>query len=226
AFGYGALGLRDFFDSDFRAPLSLSNGLYLSSEVPVVTLTGSLGAAAEINLLVAQAGVGGRLGFEVTFDLHDPDEDGKVRLYELATNFLNEAKYGSPALAPLAIFDVHGLVYAELFAYLKVDLLLFSIDEEWVITPRIELVNFDIPFTRKPTLADELGDGVLRLNIGEFAGKRLEGNEEDISEEIFVEQVNADTVRVWAPGLDVSHAEAQEYHVTSLIIAQGGAGDD
>ncbi|MBL8385220.1 MAG: exo-alpha-sialidase, partial [Burkholderiales bacterium] len=226
AFGYDTLGLRDFFDSDFRDPLSLFNGLYLASDVPVVTLTGGLGAAAEINLLVAQAGVGGRLGFVVEFDLHDPDEDGKVRLYELANNFLNEARYGSPALAPLAIFDVSGSVYAELFAYLKVDLLLFSIDEEWVITPKLTLVDFDIPFTRKPTLANELGDGVLRLNMGEFAGKRLEGNENDIAEKFYVSQVDADTVKVWAPDLGVTEAQAQEYDVTSRIIALGGEGDD
>ena len=61
AFGYDTLGLRDFFDSDFRDPLSLFNGLYLSSELPVVTLFGSLGAAAEINLVVARLGSAGVL---------------------------------------------------------------------------------------------------------------------------------------------------------------------
>ena len=70
---------------------------------------------------------------------------------------MNELEFGSPLLAPLAIFDVSGEVFAKLFAFLKVDLLLFSIDEEFDITPPITLVEFDIPFTRIPTLATELG---------------------------------------------------------------------
>jgi hypothetical protein len=211
AFGYDTLGLRDFFDSDFTDPLSLFNGLYVSGEEPVVTLTGALGASAEINLLVAQAGVGGRLGFIVNFDLHDPDEDGKVRLYELANNFLNEANYGSPALAPLAIFDVSGEIYAELFAYLKVDLLLFSVDEEWNITPPLTLVDFDVPFTRVPTLANEVGDGVLRLNMGEFAEKRLEGDDSDGPEHFVVTQgSDAGHVRVWSSLVDFDHDGAYD----------------
>ena len=176
----------DFYNSGFRNPLTLFNGFFLSDtaaadgsgeDVPELTLGGGIAAAAECNLGVAEVGVGGGIYAEVDFDFHDPNEDGKIRLQELATNFLNEARYGSPALAPLAIFDVTGRLYAKLFAFLKVDLFFFSIDEEWNITPEITLVDFEIPFTRVPTLANELSDGVLQLNMGKFAENRLEGDE-------------------------------------------------
>ncbi|MBI84895.1 MAG: hypothetical protein CMJ81_17005, partial [Planctomycetaceae bacterium] len=225
-FGYDTLGLRDFFDSDFRDTLALFNGLFLSSEEPVIIFTGGISAGVQINLGVAKAGVEGGIFIEVNFTLHDADQDGKVRLYELATNFINEAKFGSPALAPLAIFDVSGEVFAKLFAFLEVDLFILSIDETFDITPPITIVDFNIPFARKPTLATELSDGVLRLNMGEFASKRVEGNIQDVSEKFFVSQVDSDTVKVWAPDLGVAEGQAQKYDVTSRLIAQGGQGDD
>ena len=61
-----------------------------------------------------------------------------------------------------------------LFAFLKINLFLLKIDKTFNITPEIKLLDFDIPFTRVPTLATELGDGVLQLNMGKFAAQRLE----------------------------------------------------
>ena len=226
AFGYDTLGLRHFFDSGFRDPLSLFDGLFLSAEQTVLKLSASFSVSAELNVVFAKAGVGARITFETQFDLHDPNEDGKVRLYELANNFLNEARYGEPVLAPLAIFDVSGRLFLELFAYLKINLLLTTLDFDFPITPPITLLDFDIPFTRVPTLANELSDGVLRLNMGEFANQRLEGDDSDFGEQFFVSQVDADTVKVWAPNLGVTEDMAQEYDVTSKILALGGEGDD
>ncbi|MEK7423033.1 MAG: hypothetical protein AAB131_04255, partial [Actinomycetota bacterium] len=226
AFGYDTLGLRNFFDSGFRDPLALFDGLFLSAEETILELTASISASGELNVVFAKAGVGLRVTFETFFDLHDPNEDGKVRLYELANNFLNEARYGEPVLAPLAIFDVSGRLFLELFAYLKINLVLTTLDFEFNITPPITLLDFEIPFTRIPTLANELSDGVLRLNMGEFSDQRLEGDESDFGEQFFVAQVDADTVKVWAPNLGVTEGMAQEYDVTSKILALGGQGDD
>jgi hypothetical protein len=229
-FGYDTLGLRQFFDSGFRNPELLFNGLFISDtaaadgsgpDVPEVTLNGGISAAAELNLGVAKAGVAGGIFIEIEFDLHDPNEDGKIRLEELAKNFLNEAIYGSPALAPLAIFDVTGEIFAKLFAFLKVDLFFFSIDWEQDITPPITLVDFEIPFTRVPTLATELPGGVLQLNMGKFADLRLEGDDRDIAETFTVTQgSSANKVNVTAFGY------TQEYSVSSQIIALGGDGND
>ena len=197
--GYDTRGLTEFFDSGFRNPELLFDGFFISDtanaagsgdDVPEVALTGGLSAAAELNLGVAKAGVAGGIFLTVDFDLHDPNEDGKLRLNELATNFLNEAKFGEPLLAPLAVFDVHGDIFAKLFAFLKIDLFILKIDKEFNITPDITLADFDIPFTRVPTLADELEGGVLQLNLGKFADKRLEGDTSDIAEHFVVKQVD------------------------------------
>ena len=228
--GYDTHGLKEFFDSGFSNPAALFDGFYISDtaavdgsgpDVPEVKLTGGLSAAAEINLGIAQAGVAGGIFLEVDFDLHDPNKDGKIRLDELAKNFLNEANYGSVALAPLAIFDVTGKIYAKLFAFLKVDLFLFSIDKTFDITPEITLVDFNIPFTRVPTLANELSDGTLQLNMGTNAGLRLEGDISDGSENFTVEQgSDAQHVKVTAYGY------TQEYTATNKIIIRAGEGDD
>ena len=229
-FGYDTHGLREFFDSNFANPETLFDGFFISDtaasdgsgpDVPEVKLTGGLSAAAEINLGIAKAGVAGGIFLEVNFDLHDPNHDGKIRLDELAKNFLNEAVYGSVALAPLAVFDVTGDIYAKLFAFLKVDLFLFSIDKEFDITPPITLVDFNIPFTRVPTLANELPGGTLQLNMGTNAGLRLEGDISDSSETFVVTQ-----------GSDANHVDVtaygytQSYSVSNKIIVYGGEGDD
>ncbi len=235
AFGYDTLGIREFIGSDFQNPLLLVDGFYVSdtdlptgefgTDVPELTLRGGLWAAAELNLGVARAGVGGGIFAEVNFDLFDPNHDGRVRLAEILGNIENEWNYGSPALAPLAIFDVYGKITAELFAFLKIDLFFFEIDERWNICPPITIVEFDIPFTRPPNLATELGDGDLQINAGPSAGERLNNNLADGDEHFVIEKVDGDTVRVKAPGL---WDNWQEYDVGAgkAIIFNGGEGND
>ena len=236
AFGYDTLGIQEFVDSDFRNPLLLFDGFYVSdtdlptgdfgTDVPELVLTGGLWAAAELNLGVARAGVGGGVFIEIDFDLFDPDRDGRVRIKEIIGNIVNEWEYGNPALAPLAIFDVHGEITAELFAFLKIDLFILEIDKRWQITPPITLLEFDIPFTRPPVLATELEGGDLQINAGDFADQRLNGNLDDFGEHFVVEQGSSGSeVIVRAPGL---WEDGQTYSMdpTGTIIFKGGEGDD
>ncbi|HEX7094535.1 MAG TPA: hypothetical protein VF183_01540, partial [Acidimicrobiales bacterium] len=73
-FGYDTHGLREFFDSNFANPETLFDGFFISDtaasdgsgeDVPEVTLTGGLSAAAELNLGIARAGVAGGIFAEV-----------------------------------------------------------------------------------------------------------------------------------------------------------------
>jgi Ca2+-binding RTX toxin-like protein len=231
-FGYDTEGISAFAAGGFRNPLQLFDGFYVGDtidgvDVPELQFDLGLWAAAELNLAVARGGVGGGLFAEIDFDLHDPDDDGRVRIKELATNVINEFRYGSPALSPLAIFDITGKLTAELFAFVKVDLFLFEIDESWHITDPITLLDFESDFKRYPTLATELGDGVLQLNMGQFSEQRIEGDRSDGDEAFYVKQgSDASHVLVWAPGLGVDESDAQEYEVTKLILALGGNGND
>lgn len=230
AFAYDTLGIQRFAEGGFRNPLTLFDGFFISDtasptgegeDVSEITFTGLITAAAELNLGVAKAGVAGGAEIIIRFDLHDPNEDGKIRLIELAKNFLNEFNYGSPLLAPLAIFDVTGEAFFRLFAFLKVDLFILTIDKEFDITPPLKLLDFEIPFTRVPTLANELSGGALQLNAGPNAKDRLEGDDSDIAETFDVDQGSSpNKVDVTAFGY------TQTYSINSPIIALGGDGDD
>ena len=50
------------------------------------TVTGGIAAGAEVNVGVAAAGVKGGIFTDIYFDLNDPDDDGRIRGYELAGN--------------------------------------------------------------------------------------------------------------------------------------------
>ena len=164
-----------------------------------------------MNLGVAKGGVSGGVYANVQFDLNDPNLDGKVRIEELLGNVIAQAEADGLAklLAPLAVFDVSGDVYAQLKAFLEVDVFLFSISFEEDITPPITIFEFDIPFTRPVQLATEFtGAGgqsvvqaatpqaaaltvgasaaapaptgtVLQLSVGELADLRLNGDVTD-----------------------------------------------
>ena len=237
-FAYDTFGAAEFADGGFHNPALLLDGLYIDdtdgngNDVPELQFDIGLWAAAELNLGVARGGVGGGLFAAIDFDLHDPNNDGRVRIKEIITNVLNEYTYGEAALSPLAIFDITGKLTAELFAFVKVDLLLFKLNESWDITDPITLLDFESNFTRVPTLATELGDGVLQLNMGKFADQRIEGDLSDGDDHFIVTQKNTSEVWVWSTLVDFDgdgeydEDEAQSYEATSLILALGGEGDD
>ena len=228
AFGYDTAGIKHFIDTGLRNPALLFDGFFVSDlndagqDVPELQLRAGISAAAELNLGVARAGVAGGIFATVDFDLHDPNHDGKLRIYELVTNVLNQAKYGGDLafLAPLAIFDVSGEVFARLFAFLKIDLFFFSLSKEFNITPPITLVDFNVPFTRVPTLATDVGGGTLQLNMGQFAGERLEGDLRDRGEH-FVVTGGPGSLSVTAFGVTQTYTGS-----FNKIVALGGEGDD
>jgi len=242
AFGYDTKGFTDFADSGFKNPLLLANGLFVSDhpsdpsydgsgdDPPELTFNGGLWAAAELNLGIARGGVGGGIFIDVDFNLFDPDHDGRVRLDELIGNVLNQLRAPVVAerfLAPLAVFDVHGKVTAELFAFLKIDFGFFELDKKFNITPPLTLAEFDVDFFRPPVLATELGNGDLLINIGDFAAQRVLGDTTDFGEHIFIEDAGAGKVAIWSDNLADAGSDAKQiYSVSGKIIAAGGEGDD
>jgi Ca2+-binding RTX toxin-like protein len=231
AFGYDTRGIREFAAGDFTNPLDLIGGFYIAdtdnpdgsgSDVPELILTGSLAAGAELNAGVASAGVDATVTLTVNFDLYDPDRDGKVRIDELVGTFLYEWDNGSPALAPIAIFDVFGDISLQMSAFIEI---LGVVDLTFDITPKIVLFEFSIPFDREPILATERGDGSLLLHIGANSLQRLNGDTSDGNEEIHVASIGGNKVKVW--GMGVNEGGAQEYEVKSgLIVGSGGQGND
>jgi Ca2+-binding RTX toxin-like protein len=233
AFGYDTYGVRQFIESGATNPLLLAAGFHVlgtdlpdgkGSPVDHLLLVGEIFAGAEINLGVASAGVDGGLRLEIGFRLHDNDGDGKIRMLEIATNFLHELRTNGPVLAPLAIFNVYG----ELSAFLRAFIEIFFFEASFEITPPIVIVEFAYEFDRPPVLATERGDGSLLINVGPNSAARLNGNTSDFGEEIWVRSISSNQVEVWAPSMGVQSSAAQVYTVGSnkTIYLYGGKGND
>jgi Ca2+-binding RTX toxin-like protein len=225
AFGYDTLGIREFVKHDFKKPLDLIDGFYVDDnyggniDVPEVSLHGGLTAAAELNLGIASGGVGGGVGINVDFDMFDPNHDGKVRLGEMYENVVNEAKYGNALKAPFAIFDIHGKIYAELFAYLNT----FWHDYRWQITSPITIAEFDINFTRAAKMANVDGDTLL-VNVGDLSGGRLNGDITD-GDEQFVLAINGNEATLSSSKFPASGQKYDLTGVSKIRIDSGKGGD-
>jgi Ca2+-binding RTX toxin-like protein len=196
-----------------------------------VKLTGGLEADAELNVVVAQAGVGGGITANVDFELHDPsaaDDAGtdKVRPSEIVTDL---------QMGPLCIFTISGSLDAFLHAYIKVGFdspfgfVGWSDDFSLADT---KLLDFSAgcgggPVPTPPDFGDidpSLGDGVLRLNVGPYSFLRGSGDTADDDENFTVTHVSGDatdeTVDISAFG-----ATKRVEHVKK-IYAEGGAGNN
>ncbi|MCC7373311.1 MAG: M10 family metallopeptidase C-terminal domain-containing protein [Verrucomicrobiales bacterium] len=219
-FGYDSLGLQKYFASSDKNLADLLDGFYVKdvddygNEITEVLLTGGLFAGAELDILVASAGVTGGIYADVLFDLRDNDGDGRVRVSEIVEN----AKE-----SPLCVFEVSGRIYASLDAFLKANLLIAKIEKEWNFG-EITLLEFGIDCPM-PTLASVDSDGELLLHMGEFAALREYGDTADGSERFTVRSVTSlsggsQTVTVSFGGY------TQTYPGVKSILAKGGAGND
>ena len=94
-FGFDTRGLREFYESDFQGSVAdlIFDGFFIldtdkpdgsGTDIPFFKITGGIEAAAELNLLIAQAGVKGGLEIGLGLDFWDPDGNGKIYFDEIA----------------------------------------------------------------------------------------------------------------------------------------------
>ena len=169
AFGFDTFGMRQFAEGGYESPEQIFNGFFVSDtasvdgsgpDVPEITLSGALKAAAEVNIKVARIGVGGGVELDVYFDLHDRNNDGKVRVDEIIDNF---------NLGPIHVFDVTGQARANLFAYYEIGFRAFG---KWVRVAgdefklaEVVLLDFAIDRpTSEPDAHSSVSGGVLSFN--------------------------------------------------------------
>ncbi|MGE3312307.1 MAG: hypothetical protein AB7O66_20265, partial [Limisphaerales bacterium] len=231
-FGYDSFGLQSYFSSPDKDLTDLFQGFYVKdvddygNEITELTLSGGLFAGAELDILIASAGVTGGIYADILFDLRDPDDDGRVRLGEIVAN----AKEG-----PLCIFDVNGRIYVSLDAFLEVNLLIAKIDKEWNFG-EITLLEFGIDCPQ-PILAsfDTNGDGTesatelstaqLVLHMGDFAALRQHGDTADGDERFTVRSVTQ--LASGEQSVEVSFNGIQQtYHGVRSILVMAGDGRD
>ena len=242
AFGFDTNGIRRFIEGGFENAILIGDGFFISDtenadgsglDVPEIVLTGAAFAAAELNLGIAKAGVAGGLFIEILFDLFDPNGDGKVRITELIANFENEVIHGEPFLAPLAIFDVSGEIFARLFAFLNIDFGFFEINKEFPILDRLTIIDFEIDFARPPILATEQANGDLTINSGKNAELRTLGITNDVDENFTITKgataggiINIQVTTDGKLGEDSDFILDYEMKVGGTLYIDGGKGND
>jgi Ca2+-binding RTX toxin-like protein len=209
AFGFDTSGIRQFLDSDDF--LDIFNGFFISdrlnpdgtgADVPEFIVEGQLTAGGKVDLLIAEAGVRGGIFPTVFFNLHDLNNDGRIRANELLENL--QLRYN-----PIDIFDVSGDLSAGLEAFFSINLGIFSISKNFELAS-ITIVDFEIP---RPE------DGVV-LAIKD--GSNLILNMDDSSENFVLKQGTlANSVIVEAKGY------TREFeNITGGIFGDARGGDD
>ena len=213
--GYDTRGLRQAMAAETARASKILNGVYLgdvadvtnpsSDDVAELSFTAFLGAGAELNVVVASAGVSAGVEGTLGANLKDNNDDGKVHLDELAANLRS---------GPECIFDFEGAIDAFFDATIKVgvsvpfvgfvtlwkksiellDVRLF----EWnlVTCPPVEPVLAEIVTgvydhdNDSGTANQALPAGVskaLVLNMGPRAGLVLPGETSDVAEEFEID---------------------------------------
>ncbi|MGA1325443.1 MAG: hypothetical protein ACO305_02370, partial [Rubrivivax sp.] len=188
--GYDTRGLRMAM-ADGGGAEDLLLGVYLVDEGRAsgddleMSVTAEIGAGAELNVVVAKAGVDGGLRGTLGADLNDPNPDGKVYVDEFAYNLLR---------GPQCIFDLEGALDVFLEAFIKVGL-----DTPFgfitLFSDRFKLVEatlLDWSLVVCPPLAPDIANlsgGVLTLHMGADADLVVPGETADGDETFLVDYV-------------------------------------
>ena len=200
--GYDTFGLRQAMSGDTFDGTKLFNGVYLDDHVTSgndaaeMTFTATIGAGAELNVVVAKAGVRGGVEGFLGANLKDNDGDGRVHLDEFVSNLL---------AGPECIFDFEGALKAFFEAYIKIGLStpfgfvtlwsdsfklldLTIVDFNYVTCPPMEPNLFDVVASfDHDSNGGTAGVNSLVLNAGSRAVNVLPGETEDGDESFTID---------------------------------------
>jgi len=218
-FGYDTYGIRRASETGNYA--YVMDGLYVSdtanpdgsgADVSEIVVGLDFYAGAELNLGVASGGVRGGIYGEMGFNLNDPNDDGKVRMSELAGNMLEGLDH---------IVDVYARIDAYLSWYLKIDFLLFSKTFSGTIAD-VTLYSQSWSAASTPVLVTTGTSNELVLNMGDFADDRLHGDKDGGSESFVLSDAGAGSLQVAFGG----ESQTISYTPGDTIVVEAGAGDD
>jgi Ca2+-binding RTX toxin-like protein len=182
-FGYDTQGMFDYSASGTNDIGLLANGFYAMSldeqgnPLTGVELYGAFTAGVELNILIASAGVEGRIGASLGIYLNDRigDEFGRIRADDFANNPVDDWFYA------------YGRLYAGIRAYLEIGWPPFGIELEFE-SPEVTLLSFDSRPDETPALAmlSPLNFNHLDLNVGDRAPLRTHGDIVDTAENYII----------------------------------------
>ncbi|MHC1765336.1 MAG: SdrD B-like domain-containing protein [Verrucomicrobiia bacterium] len=229
-FGYDTYGIQKYIESEDKKWWDILDGFYITdydssgNEQAELELYGELFAGLSLDLAVVEAGVTGGVGFTVKFDLHDVNDDGKIRVSELIANAKQD---------PRCLFDINGRIYLFLEAYLKIDFVIFQFERTWRFA---DLTLFEFTITcPQPVLwradSKDIGGETISgvyLNIGVEAGLREHVDTSDGPETFLLNQVsledNTENVEVvWG---SYKAEFAVNILTDAIVVLDAGEGDD
>ncbi|MCQ2100869.1 MAG: hypothetical protein MJZ10_11250 [Fibrobacter sp.] len=170
SFGYDTRGLISWKKTGFKDLWALADGFFIDDldsngkDVSEVIFYSGITAGASV---AGRAGINVGVNLNLNLNLDDPNNDGKLRLSELADSL---------AHSPFAIFDASVTLQARAYAYL--DLVFYRKEFDLWKSGALELFNTDKKGSGTPIVATTQ-DGNLVVNVGEFAEKRVYGDLSD-----------------------------------------------
>ena len=215
-FGYDTYGVERWAQSNFKNFGALIDGFYVADWDPV-----SGEDIAEVVFhsgVVAGASVGGRFGvnvglnLNVNLDFKDPNDDGKIRLTEMAEML---------SLNPLDTFDVSASISARAYAYL--DVVFYR--KEWTLWSSGALDLFSTASKQKDALASRCGENLV-VNVGEYAKENsVKAYSEDGDDIVKIRVTDSDVVDIsLGEGEDAVH-RSYKVKENNLCIYAGEGSD-
>lgn len=181
SFGYDTYGLEAWSKSGYKNPMALLNGFYMrdwddnNRDVAEIVFHSGITAGASV---CGRAGINVGLNFNVNLDFIDPNNDGKIRISEMASML-------SPN--PLDTFDVSATIEAKAYAYLDY----FVGRKEFTLWSSGAMELFSTASTvRKINVVTYL-DNQTVVNVGEFAEYRSMGYTADLADVVRIDFTDA-----------------------------------
>lgn len=185
-FGYDTCGVENWAKSGFKNVGALIDGFYVSDfdangvDINEVVFHSGVVAGASI---CGRFGVNVGLNLDVNLDFKDPNNDGKIRLTEMAEML---------SLNPLNMFDASATISARAYAYLDY----FFGRKEWTLWSCAAFDIFKTASKQGDSVATQNGEDLV-VNVGDFAeNRKVDGDSEDCAETVTVDVTAADKVKV------------------------------
>ena len=223
SFGYDTLGLVNWKKSNFKNVSALLDGFYIGDwdasgrDISEVVFHSGIAAGASV---AGVAGVNVALDLDVNMNFNDPNNDGKIRYFELIENFKN---------SPLNIFDYSASIEVEAYAYLNY----FIGKKKWTLWSSGAMSLFDTASKQgsKPVLLSVENDDTY-VNIGRYAQKRNVGDLSDGDDYVDITCSSDSATVSWGKSrlattgkVDAIATETRKVKGTLYIYAENGKDD-
>ncbi|MEO8555026.1 MAG: calcium-binding protein [Actinomycetota bacterium] len=170
--GFDTYGIRKAVESG-KVDIGILDSLYLGTKnddgtpLQVLQFSGSIGAGAQVSVLILTVGIEGGITLTVGFSWNDPTNDGKFRFGEFTDAALNN---------PICLFTVSGRLGLYLKLYVTVGISPFSVSFDLNLA-NITLLDFSATpdCTPPPPVLGEDQNGVLIVHAGRLATATVAG---------------------------------------------------